>query len=115
MHRPRRPGTRLARPRRVSRSAALARDSHALDETRALPCAAVRTRAGCHSCVSSDSLAARQAILATQRGILPDTTCVEGKSEYVNMFGYLTYDGKSYDGSCDFFGGTPPLPEGLGW
>jgi len=31
------------------------------------------------------------------------------------MFGYLSYDGKSYDGRCDFFGGTPPLPEALGW
>ena len=69
----------LAESRARPRSAALARDSHALDETRAMPCAAVRTRAGCHSCVSSYSLAARQAILATQRGILPDTTCVEGK------------------------------------
>jgi len=42
-------------------------------------------------------------------------TCVGGKSDYVNLFGYLRYDGKSYDYQCDFFGGSPPLPEGLGW
>lgn len=37
------------------------------------------------------------------------------KSKYVNMFGFKNYKGESYDGQCDFFGGTPPLPEGLGW
>ena len=31
------------------------------------------------------------------------------------MFGYTRYDGTSYDGSCSFFGGVPPLPEAIGW
>ncbi|KAJ1473552.1 hypothetical protein T484DRAFT_1835616 [Baffinella frigidus] len=40
----------------------------------------------------------------------------EGSSPWRNEFGYLSpITGKSYDGSCSFFGGTPPLPEGLGW
>ena len=56
-----------------------------------------------------------QEILKTQKGILPDATCENGKSQYVNMFGYLNYKGEPYDGQCDFFGGNPPLPEGLGW
>ena len=54
-------------------------------------------------------------LLKTQAGILPDATCVDGKSQYANLFGYRRFDGKSYDGQCDFFGGTPPLPEGVGW
>jgi Na+/proline symporter len=31
------------------------------------------------------------------------------------MFGFKDYTGQSYDGKCNFFGGTPPLPEALGW
>ena len=32
------------------------------------------------------------------------------------MFGYKTYDGKSYDGKCSFFDlSDPPLPTGVGW
>jgi len=54
-------------------------------------------------------------MLKTQAGVLPDTTCVNGRSAYKNMFGFKNYLGESYDGQCDFFGGSPPLPEGLGW
>ena len=60
-----------------------------------------------------------QGIIASQRGVTPDGTCVNGASQYINMFGYLAYDGTSYDGSCSFFGAAegrpPPLPEALGW
>lgn len=42
-------------------------------------------------------------------------TCVEGKSSYRNMFGYLRFTGDTYDGACSFFGSSPPLPEGVGW
>ncbi|KAJ1491810.1 hypothetical protein T484DRAFT_1773595 [Baffinella frigidus] len=61
---------------------------------------------------------------ANQVGLLerinasPETLCAngEGSSEWKNEFGYLSpITGKSYDGSCSFFGGAPPLPEGLGW
>ena len=32
------------------------------------------------------------------------------------MFGYKTYDGKSYDEKCSFFDlSDPPLPTGVGW
>jgi len=41
--------------------------------------------------------------------------CVEGSSSFENMFGYLRYDGTSYKGACSFFGGSPPLPEAMGW
>ena len=27
----------------------------------------------------------------------------------------VRYDGTSYDDACSFFGGTPPLPEAVGW
>lgn len=54
-------------------------------------------------------------MLKAQAGILSDATCFNGVSDYVNMFGYVRYNGKPYDGQCDFFGGTPPLPVGLGW
>lgn len=54
-------------------------------------------------------------MLKSQAGVLPDATCVNGKSAYKNMFGFTNYLGVAYDGQCDFFGGTPPLPEGLGW
>ena len=42
-------------------------------------------------------------------------TCIEGQSSFKNMFGYVRYDGTTYDGACSFFGGTPPLPEAIGW
>jgi hypothetical protein len=37
--------------------------------------------------------------------------CIPGQSGFKNMFGYTKYNGDSYDGSCSFFEGTPPLPE----
>jgi SSS family transporter len=52
---------------------------------------------------------------ATQVGVTPDGACVDGVSAWKNVHGYLNYLDKSYDGSCSFFGGTPALPEGLGW
>lgn len=59
---------------------------------------------------------------AAGKPILPcAATCkdADGKyvrsSAYVNMFGFKDYKGDSYDGSCSFFGGSAPLPEGLGW
>ena len=37
-------------------------------------------------------------------------------STFKNMFGYKTYDGKSYDEKCSFFDlSDPPLPTGVGW
>lgn len=50
-----------------------------------------------------------------QIGKTPDGSCVNGVSTWTNLFGYKTYDGKTYDGSCSFFGGVPALAEGLGW
>jgi len=46
--------------------------------------------------------------------------CVEGQSDFKNMFGYTRYDHtdanpSTYDGACSFFGGVPPLPEAIGW
>ena len=38
-----------------------------------------------------------------------------GESSFQNIFGYKRYDGSSYDGSCSFFGGSPPLSEAFGW
>merc|ERR1712216_430 len=56
------------------------------------------------------------AVFETQKGVAtgPDG-CVAGKSSFKNMFGYKRYTGESYDGSCSFFEGTPPLPEAIGW
>jgi hypothetical protein len=34
---------------------------------------------------------------------------------YKIMFGYKNYSDETYDGSCSFFGGTPPLKEYWGW
>ena len=42
-------------------------------------------------------------------------TCVDGQSSFKNMFGYRRYDGSTYDGSCSFFGGHPPLPQAAGY
>ena len=55
-------------------------------------------------------------VFAEQQGMaVGGDTCVEGSSSFQNMFGYKRYDGTTYDGACSFFGGTPPLPEAIGW
>merc|ERR1712216_205314 len=56
------------------------------------------------------------AVFETQKGVATGPTgCVPGNSSFKNMFGYKRYTGASYDGSCSFFEGTPPLPEAIGW
>jgi len=56
------------------------------------------------------------AVFETQKGVATGPAgCVAGNSSFKNMFGYKRYTGESYDGSCSFFEGTPPLPEAIGW
>ena len=56
------------------------------------------------------------AVFATQLGVTTGPKgCVPGNSSFKNMFGYTRYTGESYDGSCSFFEGKPPLPEAIGW
>lgn len=48
----------------------------------------------------------------SQIGLTPDGACVNGESAWRNSFGYVSYNGATYDGRCSFFGGKPALPEG---
>eukprot|EP00961_Rhodomonas_salina_P238626 3224935-Rhodomonas_salina.4 len=50
-----------------------------------------------------------------QIGVSPDGGCIDGVSNYRNVFGYKAFDGTSYDGTCSFFNTKQALHEAIGW
>jgi len=49
------------------------------------------------------------------QGAVTDPVTGKKTCGFKNMFGYKNYRGETYDGSCSFFAGTPPLKEYWGW